>query len=92
MRAGLDGWIEDDLALFRYSWGCDFSAITAQTVLLHGLDDVFIPANHGDAWKLVLGHGQLVKLPERGALVAGLRDRSAALDGVGRRDPLRLSV
>jgi pimeloyl-ACP methyl ester carboxylesterase len=66
MRCGVEGWVADDLALFHNDWGCDFSFVTAQTLLVNGLDDVFVPASHGDAWQLALGHGQLVKLPEAG--------------------------
>jgi pimeloyl-ACP methyl ester carboxylesterase len=66
MASGLDGWVDDDLALFHREWGCDFAAVTSRTLLLYGLDDVLVPANHGDAWRLVLGHGQLVKVPEAG--------------------------
>lgn len=66
MSSGREGWIDDDLALFHHRWGCDFGAVTAQTLLLYGLDDVLVPSSHGDAWLLALGHGQLVKLPETG--------------------------
>lgn len=66
MRSGQDGWVDDDLALFRHRWGADPGAVTAQTLLLYGIDDVLLPASHGDAWMTALGHGQLVKLPEVG--------------------------
>jgi pimeloyl-ACP methyl ester carboxylesterase len=66
MYSGLEGWVEDDLALWHHAWGCDFGAVTARTLLLYGLDDVLVPSSHGDAWLLALGHGQLVKLPEAG--------------------------
>jgi len=66
MRSGQDGWVDDDLALFRHRWGTDPGAVTAQTLVLYGVDDVLLPASHGDAWVTALGHGQLVKLPEVG--------------------------
>lgn len=66
MRTGQDGWVDDDLALFHHRWDTDPRAVTAQTLLVYGIDDVLLPANHGDAWVTALGHGQLVKLPEVG--------------------------
>jgi len=66
MRAGRDGWLDDDLALFHYPWGCDPAAVTAQALLLHGMEDVLVPSNHADAWIVALGHGQLIKLPHAG--------------------------
>jgi len=66
MRLGHNGWVDDDLALFHYPWGCDLAAVTAQVLLLYGLDDVLVPANHADAWVMALGHGQLVKIADAG--------------------------
>jgi pimeloyl-ACP methyl ester carboxylesterase len=66
MGPGRDGWLDDDLALFHYPWGCDLAAVTAQVLLLYGMDDVLVPANHGDAWAMALGHGQLVKVADAG--------------------------
>lgn len=66
LRSGQDGWIDDDLALFHHGWGTDPGAVTAQTLVLYGVDDVLLPASHGDAWVTALGHGRLVKLPEVG--------------------------
>lgn len=63
MRGGIEGWLEDDLALFGRPWGCDLSSITARTLLVYGKDDVLVPAAHGDAYRRAIGHGQLVKLP-----------------------------
>lgn len=63
LRGGIEGWLEDDLALFGRPWGCDLSSITARTLLVYGEDDVLVPAAHGDAYRRAIGHGQLVKLP-----------------------------
>lgn len=62
LRGGIEGWLEDDLALFGRPWGCDLSSITARTLLVYGKDDVLVPASHGDAYRRAIGHGQLVKL------------------------------
>lgn len=69
LRQGTDGWVHDDLALFHHPWGFDLAAITAPTLLLYGLDDVHVPASHGDAYRRALGHGQLVKIPDAGHLL-----------------------
>ncbi|MFF1819762.1 alpha/beta fold hydrolase [Kribbella sp. NPDC058245] len=66
MRQGPEGWIEDDLALFHRPWGFQLSDVTAETLLLYGFEDVLVPANHGDAYVMELGHGQLVKIPDAG--------------------------
>lgn len=69
MRQGTEGWIRDDLALFHHPWDFDLGAVTAETLLLYGLDDVQVPASHGDAYRRALGHGQLVKIPAAGHLL-----------------------
>jgi pimeloyl-ACP methyl ester carboxylesterase len=45
LRSGALGWIDDVLA-FRKSWGFHLSAIRTPTLLWHGQDDVFSPAEH----------------------------------------------
>jgi pimeloyl-ACP methyl ester carboxylesterase len=65
-RQGGDGWIQDDLAMFHRRWGCDLATVTAQTLLLYGAEDALLPSAHGDAYRMALGHGQLVKVPDAG--------------------------
>lgn len=45
MRHGMDGWIDDTLALVR-PWGFDLSAIVAPVLLWHGTDDELSPVAH----------------------------------------------
>lgn len=46
LRLSADGWIDDVLA-FMNPWGFDPSDITVPTLLWHGAEDRFTPADHG---------------------------------------------
>lgn len=51
LRAGLahgvDGWVDDDIALTR-PWGFDVADIRVPVVLTYGRHDTLVPAAHGD--------------------------------------------
>jgi pimeloyl-ACP methyl ester carboxylesterase len=47
MNAGLDGLVDDDLALVN-PWGFDPAQITAPTLFVHGVRDRMIPSEHGE--------------------------------------------
>jgi pimeloyl-ACP methyl ester carboxylesterase len=42
-----DGWIEDDIALFHSPWGFDPASISIPVKVWHGLEDRFVPFEHG---------------------------------------------
>ncbi|MEW9555438.1 alpha/beta fold hydrolase [Nonomuraea sp. NPDC050783] len=46
VRPGLDGWVDDELALFGLPWGFDPAAISTPTLLWHGDLDTVIPVSH----------------------------------------------
>jgi pimeloyl-ACP methyl ester carboxylesterase len=45
LSAGVDGWLDDDLA-FAKPWGFDPAAIAVPTLVVHGLLDVMAPPPH----------------------------------------------
>lgn len=63
---GFDGWIEDDLATYSRSWGCDVSAISVPTVLLYGGSDFLVPVSHGEAYARLLPQAHLITVPDAG--------------------------
>jgi pimeloyl-ACP methyl ester carboxylesterase len=63
---GIDGWIDDDLALFGFDWGFDPAAIAAPTRLAYGDADVLVPPSHGRAWARAVPHAELEFIPGAG--------------------------
>lgn len=46
-RSGVYGWIDDDLCFAR-PWGFDIDQICVPTRVVYGVDDVLVPARHGE--------------------------------------------
>jgi pimeloyl-ACP methyl ester carboxylesterase len=46
-RGGVWGWVDDDLAMTR-PWGFDVSEITVPVEVRYGVQDVLVPAAHGE--------------------------------------------
>jgi pimeloyl-ACP methyl ester carboxylesterase len=47
LASSIDGWIDDDIALFHSPWGFDPASISVDTKVWHGLEDRFVPPAHG---------------------------------------------
>jgi pimeloyl-ACP methyl ester carboxylesterase len=47
LAPGIDGWTEDDIALFHAPWGFDPAAISIPVKVWHGLQDRLMPFAHG---------------------------------------------
>lgn len=45
-RAGIDGWLDDDL-VFVKDWGFDVSSLSVPAMVWYGTDDTLVPPAHG---------------------------------------------
>ncbi|MCP3804070.1 alpha/beta hydrolase [Allokutzneria sp. A3M-2-11 16] len=64
LRPGLDGWIDDALALYGLPWGFDPATITAPVRLWHGDLDTVVPASHSTWLSERIPSAELVRAPE----------------------------
>ncbi|MGI5493565.1 alpha/beta fold hydrolase [Microtetraspora malaysiensis] len=46
VRPGMDGWIDDEFALYGLPWGFDPAGITTPARVWHGAQDTVIPVSH----------------------------------------------
>lgn len=65
ISSGVDGWLDDDLAFVR-PWGFDLASIRVSVLLLHGLEDLFVPPAHA-RWLVSRIPGVEARLLEREA-------------------------
>ncbi|WP_407358707.1 alpha/beta hydrolase [Microbacterium sp. LTA6] len=63
---GIDGWVEDDLALFSREWAFDTDDVRMPTRLIYGGADVLVPASHGEAWLELIPHAEMHLVPGGG--------------------------
>jgi len=79
MRAGVDGWLDDDLA-FAKPWGFSLAEISAPTMIWQGSADLMVPFAHGQwlASRLPAASAHLEK--DEGHLSIGLGKLDAMLD------------
>jgi pimeloyl-ACP methyl ester carboxylesterase len=56
-RDGMDGWIDDSIAMVQ-PWGFDLSAISVPVSVHYGLDDVLVPSSHGEYLMRVIPNAQ----------------------------------
>jgi pimeloyl-ACP methyl ester carboxylesterase len=47
VASSIDGWTEDEIALFHSPWGFDPGSISIPVKVWHGLEDRFVPFAHG---------------------------------------------
>lgn len=47
LAPGDEGWADDDIAIFRSPWRFDPASISIPVKVWHGLDDQFVPIEHG---------------------------------------------
>lgn len=63
---GVDGWVDDDLALFSRPWGFDPSSIGVPTLVMYGTADVLVPPSHAFEWGERISAAELVAVDEGG--------------------------
>jgi pimeloyl-ACP methyl ester carboxylesterase len=47
VTSSVDGWTDDDIAVYHSPWGFDPASISIPVKVWHGLDDRFVPVAHG---------------------------------------------
>ncbi len=76
-RSGVDGWVDDDLALIT-PWGFDIADIRVPVTVRYGETDVLVPAEHG-RWLAEHVPGARVVISHDGGHLSSPEDRIRAL-------------
>jgi pimeloyl-ACP methyl ester carboxylesterase len=81
LRAGVDGWLDDDLA-FTGPWGFDLSEIVIPVMVWQGSADLMVPFSHGQWLSSQLPHASVHLEEGEGHLSVGLGAIDRILDEV----------
>ncbi|MGI3783057.1 MAG: alpha/beta fold hydrolase [Janthinobacterium lividum] len=79
VRTGVDGWLDDDLAMVQ-GWGFDLDEVTVPTFVWQGQEDLMVPFAHGRWLSDHLPHATPHLLAGEGHLSVGLGSLDAMLD------------
>jgi pimeloyl-ACP methyl ester carboxylesterase len=77
-RRDVSGWVDDDLCFTR-PWGFDVDQIRVPTRIVYGVDDVLVPARHGEWLARHVPNAEVVVEEHRGHLP----DRDAVTERFG---------
>jgi pimeloyl-ACP methyl ester carboxylesterase len=59
---GVDGFVDDDLAMMASPWGFDVATITRPVAVWYGVNDTLVPAGHGEWLARTLPQPTVVRL------------------------------
>jgi pimeloyl-ACP methyl ester carboxylesterase len=79
VRTGVDGWLDDDLALVG-DWGFDVTEVDVPTFVWQGEEDLMVPFAHGRWLSEHLPRATAHLLPREGHLSVALGSLDAMLD------------
>jgi pimeloyl-ACP methyl ester carboxylesterase len=74
VASSMDGWTEDEIALFHSPWGFDPASISIPVKVWHGLEDRFVPFAHG-GWLAEAIPGAQAELRDRDGHFAVVAER-----------------
>ena len=81
LRAGVDGWLDDDLA-FLADWGFELDELRVPTSLWQGTADLMVPPSHGEWFASHLPQATVTILEGEGHLSLSLGVLDRMLDGL----------